>query len=403
MIRIISLFLALVLGVFVFISDAPPTYRDAAAEIKNPYELSITETEGEERDLLRDDSLRQLYDVILKGLVNFDEEIVIKRLVYEEDDLMDVIRAIRYDRPDIFWINWNEWQILTGNNGITVMPLYYVDELTGREMNTELNGAVRKFVFENNSVFSMSDYDKILTVHDWMIKNVHYEESYNMYPDSERWILHTAYGALVNGTAVCDGYAAAFNILMERFGVKCLLVDGVTANSVNDEGHQWNIVYVEDKCYHIDVTWDDINIYGGGETENGFVSYQYFLLSDDEISNDHTADSRKAIPACPDIFGYYASAGLEGRRIEEILGTVAAYSVAAVGDGSYTVEFRITDDEGYTVAAGGEFDLSETLSEINSRLEESGNGQRIDETGYRLAGNDARKALILILFPDEDE
>lgn len=402
MVRVISLLLALILGAYVFLSDVPPTYRETAENIKNPYELSVEETDGEERTLLKEEPLQQLYDVLIKGIEDYDEEIEIKRLVYDEDDLMAVIKAIKYDRPDIFWVNWNEWQILSGNKGITVMPKYHVDSRTGRMMSDELNGAVRKFVFENNSVFSMSDYDKVITVHDWLIKNIHYEESYNMYQESDKWILHSAYGALVNGKAVCDGYAAAFNILMERFGVKCVLVDGVTANSIDDEGHQWNIVEIDGKNYHIDVTWDDINIYGGGETENGFVSYQYFLLSDDEIKKDHTADYRKSIPVCSDKYGYYAAVGLEGRRIEEILGTVVAYSVAAVNDGTYTVEFRITDEDGYAVAANGEFDFSDTLTEINSRLEESGSKLRIDETGYRLAGNDARMALIFVLFPEEE-
>ncbi len=401
MIKIISVLLALVLGSYVFISDTPPTYREAAKAIKNPYEMSVIESEGDERSLLKDETLLQLYDMILKGVEDYSEEIEIKRLVYNEEDLMTVIKAIKYDRPDIFWVSWNDWQILTGDSGITIMPIYYVNSQIGRKMTGEIEGAVRRFVFENNSVSSLPDYDKVAAVHNWLINNIHYEESYNMYPDSEKWILHSAYGALVNGRAVCDGYAAAFNILMERLGVKCVLVDGVTINNIDNEGHQWNIVNIDGKNYHIDVTWDDINIYGGGETESGFVSYQYFMLSDEEIRRDHTAELRKAVPKCSEVFGYYAAIGLEGRRIEEILGTIVAYSVAAVNDGTYTVEFRITDDDGYAFVAKGDFNFSDTLAEINSRLEESGSSMRIDETGYRLAGNDVRNALIFVLLPEE--
>ena len=402
MIRIISLLLALILGVFVFLSDDPDTFKTAAGSVKNPYELSITPREGEERELLGEEPLQQLYDVLLSGIENFSEQIEIKRLVYDEDDLMTVIRAVKNDRPDLFCVNWNDWQVLSGNGGITVMPKYHVDPETGRKMYAELDKAVSGFLSSNGSVSSMSDYDKVLTVHNWLIGSVDYEESYGMFTEAEQWIFHTPYGAMVNGKAVCDGYASAFDILMDKLNVKSVMVDGVTANNVEDEGHQWNIVNIDGKDYHVDVTWDDLNIYGGGEAENGFVSYQYFLLSDDEISVDHTAEHRAAVPKCPEAYNYYAGIGLEGRRIEEILGNIVAYSVAAVNDGTYTVEFRITEAEGYEVASKGEFDFSETLTEINSRLEESGNGSRIDETGYRLAGNDARGALIFVLFPAED-
>jgi transglutaminase/protease-like cytokinesis protein 3 len=50
----------------------------------------------------------------------------------------------------------------------------------------------------------------------------------------------------------------------------------------NYVSHGWNIVYVDDAWYHIDVTFDD-PIGGGGSIIN-----DYFLITGEEIAADHT-------------------------------------------------------------------------------------------------------------------
>jgi len=61
----------------------------------------------------------------------------------------------------------------------------------------------------------------------------------------------SAYGALVEGSAVCQGYAEAYEYLLEKVGIKSELCNSTLLN------HVWNIVYINGISYHVDVTWDD--------------------------------------------------------------------------------------------------------------------------------------------------
>ena len=82
--------------------------------------------------------------------------------------------------------------------------------------------------------------------------------------------LFSAYGALVDGDAVCQGYALAYQLLLTRAGVTSRIVTGVN--------HMWNMVQLDGAWYHVDVTWDD-----PVPDMAGTASHDYFLVTDDEI------------------------------------------------------------------------------------------------------------------------
>ena len=70
--------------------------------------------------------------------------------------------------------------------------------------------------------------------------------------------IRSAYGALVRGYAVCEGYAKAYALLMERAGIPCLLVNGyLLSDSGNYEPHMWNDVEIDGKHYAVDPTTND--------------------------------------------------------------------------------------------------------------------------------------------------
>ena len=115
-----------------------------------------------------------------------------------------------------------------------------------------------------------SDLDKALFMHDYLVKHVLYAEYYNSFSSS---------GALYDEIAVCQGYAYAFKYLMNKWGIECHYVISEEMN------HGWNIIKINNQYYHVDVTWDDPIINGCDQFTN--VYHEYFLLSDEAISNDH--------------------------------------------------------------------------------------------------------------------
>jgi len=63
---------------------------------------------------------------------------------------------------------------------------------------------------------------------------------------------YTAYGALVEGRAVCRGYAMAYRTLLKRAGIPSTYVRSAAM------GHGWVQACLDGRWLHIDVTWDDI-------------------------------------------------------------------------------------------------------------------------------------------------
>lgn len=87
-------------------------------------------------------------------------------------------------------------------------------------------------------------------IHDWLCLNVTYEE--NIYA-------HTAAGIFLKDRAVvCEGYAKAFDILCDEFGIESVLIIGGALTSDGVYGaHMWNYVNLDGAWYMIDATWDD--------------------------------------------------------------------------------------------------------------------------------------------------
>ncbi len=121
---------------------------------------------------------------------------------------------------------------------------------------------------------SYSTYDKIRAVHDWMVNNLEYDTSYSRY---------TAYEAFFDRLAVCEGYSLLAYKMLSMLNVDVAIVRG----KANGGAHMWNIVKLccATGCqwFHLDVTWDD-------PLPGGMLRYDYFLISDAEISQDHTIE-----------------------------------------------------------------------------------------------------------------
>ncbi|MEI3504500.1 MAG: transglutaminase domain-containing protein [Anaerovoracaceae bacterium] len=113
----------------------------------------------------------------------------------------------------------------------------------------------------------MSDEEIALAVHDYIAANTMYDRSFS---GSH---INDLYGALVGHKAVCEGYAQAYQYVMQHYGVHTGIVTSDNAC------HAWNIVKIRGNWYHVDVTWDD-PIKGSSATdEPGAVNHNYFLLS----------------------------------------------------------------------------------------------------------------------------
>lgn len=139
------------------------------------------------------------------------------------------------------------------------------------------------------------DYARIQAFHDYLVNHADY---YN--GDVKPLEVFTAYGALVNGHGVCQGYAEAMRLLCHQAGIDSLLVTGRVLARGQWQNHTWNMVKIGGNYYHLDAAWDDPLVKGSGKPH-----YTYFMLNDKELIRDHHWD-RTAYPACTaDTYNYF--------------------------------------------------------------------------------------------------
>lgn len=97
---------------------------------------------------------------------------------------------------------------------------------------------------------SMSDYEKVVAVHDYLVDHSAYEEKKVSTGSTDEY---NAYGVLVNHRGVCSSYTQAFHLFMKLNEIESRIVLG-EADGVS---HSWNLVCLDGEWYHVDTTWDD--------------------------------------------------------------------------------------------------------------------------------------------------
>ena len=148
------------------------------------------------------------------------------------------------------------------------------------EMKIILNYKVEEII-KNNITSNMNDEEKIRTIHDYIINNTKYDEQ-----RSDNNIIEyksdTAYGALIEGYALCGGYTDSMMLFLEKFNIK--------SYKISSENHVWNHVYLNNNWYNLDLTWDDpINKDG-----KDLLEHTFFLITNEEMlkldTTEHTFD-----------------------------------------------------------------------------------------------------------------
>jgi hypothetical protein len=119
----------------------------------------------------------------------------------------------------------------------------------------------------------MDDFTKEKAIHDYVVLHVAYDQSLSK---------HSAYDALYNGSAVCQGYTMLTYQLLRAAEIPNHIVIGTATNRVSTESHSWNEVQLNGKWYQLDTTWDD-----PVPDQEGRVLYNYFNLTNTEIARDH--------------------------------------------------------------------------------------------------------------------
>jgi len=158
---------------------------------------------------------------------------------------------------------------------------YYMNYYTTAEQEKQLSSAVTSALASLN-LDGKTDAEKVVAIHNYICDHVDYD--YDGLSDSTNTVKYTAYGALCNGKAVCNGYAVLFYRMCKEAGLSVRIISG----TANGGSHAWNIVRVGDVYYNVDTTWDG---------QDSQTLDHYLLKSEKDFSADHTRSAEYATEA----------------------------------------------------------------------------------------------------------
>ncbi|MCD7844899.1 MAG: hypothetical protein LUG57_03425 [Oscillospiraceae bacterium] len=254
-------------------------------------------------------SAEELYEQVLTGLENYETEIVLDNC--EGEAAAAAYKQVVAEHPELFWVSDGYWWSSVTKGGETTVTLTpgasgeTAAQIRGKQATLE---AVTEAIV--SQLGEATDYEKALFIHDYLVAAVDYDQQEAALIASDYYQdtipdCATAYGALVNGSAVCSGYARAFQLLAQRLGLTCVRVSG---QGLEGGAHEWNAVVMDGEWYYVDVTWDD-PVYAGLSTS--VVSHEFFGVTTAELLLTHTIQDEQSAPDCTAVtYDYFRWNGL---------------------------------------------------------------------------------------------
>lgn len=290
----IALTFALLCGAFVFGAMAAPI---TVSEIDS----SLYYAKAELAKLNNGDALVAAYEKIEAGVKNCETKIDVYdvSMPITTDELSGVFAAFVNDQPQHFHLdryNYSYSYYESGSEKIAadIILSYLITKEQYAAAEKEFEIAASRILADIPT--NLSQYETELKIHDALVKHI----DYTLNAENE----HNAYGAIVNGKAVCDGYSKAFQYLLYQRGIQSTVVEGEVVQSDGSfMGHAWSLVRIDGKYYYTDVTHDDPVVAGKPKVQ---VFHNYFNITESRMLRDRTAyETIYPLPACIDTDDFY--------------------------------------------------------------------------------------------------
>ena len=269
------------------VSESNPFYEDVPGPGYEEAPVMGASASGDEEYLAAE---ANFVEALRQGMVERENTIVV---YYQSTELLDIsyfqsLFHLTYEEGmeplSGDYLHWSWKNMKVSRNGYVSNGIYYytitysVSYYTTAAQEVQVTAKIEEIISDLNFDESASDYEKIKAVYDYICDHVSYDtEGFNTLGDdiegNEDYLSVTAYSALMEGEAVCQGYATLFYRMAEACGIDTRVIAGTSRNL----NHAWNIVKLGQHYFNVDSTWD-----AGNDTK------QYFLQSEAAFAGDHT-------------------------------------------------------------------------------------------------------------------
>lgn len=209
---------------------------------------------------------------LAKELRSLNTDISAEKFNINISEIDAVYFSVICENPDIFYVDGHIFETTSEDGSgklISIRPNYLFDEKDIPEKISELEKAADYILSQVDD--KLDDFYKCRYLHDLIAQYVHYDmDVYNENPN-----IRSAYGALIEHNAVCEGYTFAYNYLLSKLKIEAHFVQSPVMS------HAWSFVKIGGKNYHVDITYDDPSF-----DNLGRANHTYCILSDAGLKSD---------------------------------------------------------------------------------------------------------------------
>lgn len=185
---------------------------------------------------------QSIYNQLLETVAEMKKSTTLDLGGLSVEDISIIFRAVRYEHPEIYWIQG--FKYITDENNTSTLefyPNYIIDKNEKSEYDTKLKvwtERVESTVQQNESTF-----EKEKEIYDFIVSNTKYNVEAS---------LNQSLISAVNGETVCLGFTKAMKYLCDKNNIPCVIVEGMSKST--GIAHSWNKVYLDNEWYNIDLT-----------------------------------------------------------------------------------------------------------------------------------------------------
>lgn len=254
------------------------------------------------------DNQRKLYREIYRALTDRKEYVEVSTNKTEE--LNYVFNYVMNDHPELFYVDGYQYKKYSIGSTVTKLHFYGNYTMEEREI-AQYNAQIEQKMAKISEQLpdTTDEYEVAKAAYEYIINTTQYDLNA---PDNQNIC-----SVFLHGRSVCQGYAKAYQYLLQKEGIQAVLVTG----KANQDGHAWNLVKINGAYYYVDVTWGDASyiLSESQEIENlPPINYDYLLVTTEDICETHQLDELYILPECTTTQdNYYVREGLFLTAYEE--------------------------------------------------------------------------------------
>ena len=228
--------------------------------------------------------------IVYDALMEYSEEERIGDLVITIDHMVDsgdmsrVFQAFKMEHPEYFWIYGVDGSYTFNGHDSLTIPIEFIDSVKDATDRSSKIDELQSLVALELSKYDTDDvlrYDIIKSFHDGIVTKCRYDKLAAQTPGYDN--AYNILGVLMDGQAVCQGYALTMKYLCDLVGIPCMNIIGDAFDEAGGtpEPHMWNYVMLEDGLWYcLDVTWDDPTSSDGRD----ILRHDYYLVGSDTVT-----------------------------------------------------------------------------------------------------------------------